>query len=195
MPLTQIRNVGIHAFIAGVSDYTYLPGDDDPPPPGGKLGMKKLKMAALSAFRFMQWLRGADAAGGLAAPLASYDVMLAPSPVELPIDDLANFSDDLKTDTFTDRMWDWRERVASGPQNIAIFYFAGHGIQRGREDSVLMLQDFAQPRRPLLSRAVSFGEVFQGMCPSGDQTWGRVNCILLTPAKTARKLSRILIAW
>ena len=80
MPLVTFddRRVGIHALIVGVSDYTYLPGDDDPPD-ARKFGMKKLKAPSFGAFRFLQWLKTADREARLAQPLASYDVVLAPS--------------------------------------------------------------------------------------------------------------------
>src|SRR4051812_47819343 len=120
MPLVKIqgRDVGIHALIIGVSDYTYLPGDDDPAEGGSKLGMKKLKTPALGAFRFLQWLQKADAAVGhnaqvrLIHPLVSCDVMLAASPEERAIPDLSDWVEDATTDKVVERITAWRERVA-----------------------------------------------------------------------------------
>jgi hypothetical protein len=170
MPLINIQNrvVGIHAFIAGVSDYTYLPGEDDPPPEGNRLGMKKLNMAALSAYRFARWLRDSDESGALATPLASCEVMLAPTPVEEAVAGVADYKDDLTTDHFVERMRAWRERVAGDKTNMAVFYFAGHGIQRSRDDSLLMLKDFGKSQQAILEKSVAFQEIFQGMAPSDD---------------------------
>jgi hypothetical protein len=176
MPLVKIpgRDVGIHALIIGVSDYTYLPGDDDPVEGGSKLGMKKLKTPALGAFRFLQWLQKADAAAGADAkvrlnhPLASYDVILAASPEERAILGLSDWVEDATTDKVVERIREWRERVAENPDNVALFYFSGHGIQRNKEDAVLMLQDFAQSKAAMLEHAISFFEIFSGMAPSDD---------------------------
>src|SRR5262249_27052979 len=169
MPLVTFddRRVGIHALIVGVSDYTYLPGDDDPPD-ARKFGMKKLKAPSFGAFRFLQWLKTADREARLAQPLASYDVVLAPSVEEKTVLGHVDYIDDASTSTFIQKTWDWRERVATDAANIALFYFSGHGIQRNKDDAVLMLQDFRKPNGPILDNAVSFFEIFSGMAPSND---------------------------
>jgi hypothetical protein len=170
MPLVTIqgRNIGIHALIIGVSDYMYLPGDDDPAEGGGKFGMKKLKTPAFGAFRFLEWLKQADRQGRLARPLVSYEIILAPSPEERTSRGLSECEDDATTGHVIERIQNWRERVASDLNNLAVFYFSGHGIQRDRDDAVLMLRDFAEPRAPILSKSISFFEVFNGMAPSVD---------------------------
>ena len=168
MPLTEIpdRQVGIHAFIVGVSDYQFLPGDDDPARADNTFGMKKLKTPAISAFRFLNWLKKADAENRLVSRLASYDVLLAPSDEEAQVEGLAAFRDIPTRENFERRIREWRKRVASNKRNVALFYFAGHGIQRNKEDSVLLLHDFADPNKTILSNAAEFNEIFGGMAPS-----------------------------
>jgi hypothetical protein len=170
MPLATIkdRKVGIHALIVGISDYTYLPGDDDPARGGAKFGMKKLKAPSFGAFRFLQWLNKADEESRLVQPLASYDVVLAPSADERNVAGLAECIDDASTTSFIRKTWEWRERVATNSTNVAVFYFSGHGIQRNKDDAVLMLQDFAKPQGAILDNAVSFFDIFSGMAPSDD---------------------------
>ena len=77
--------------------------------------------------------------------------------------------DDATTDSFVQKTWEWRDRVGKSKNNLALFYFSGHGIQRDKEDAVLMLQDFAEPgARSILKRAVAFNDIFKGMAPSTD---------------------------
>jgi hypothetical protein len=170
MPLVKIegRDIGIHALVIGVSDYTYLPGDDDPARGGGKLGMKKLKTPAFGAFRFHEWLKQTDEQGRLIKPLASHEIILAPSAAELAIPRLAGCVDDAKTENVISRIREWRKRVAGSPNNVAVFYFTGHGIQRNKDDAVLMLQDFAKSGDAMLENTISFYDVFSGMAPSND---------------------------
>jgi Caspase domain len=167
MPLVEVpgRNVGIHALIIGVSDYTHLPGDDDPAE-ADKFRMKKLKTPALGAFRFLEWLKKTDAEERLIKPLASYDTILAPSPQERALPDWAADTDDAKTENVISRIRAWRARVAANRDNVALFYFTGHGIQRNKDDAVLLLQDFAKSDEAVLESAISFDEIFKGMAPS-----------------------------
>jgi hypothetical protein len=170
MPLVKIpgRDVGIHALIIAVSDYTHLPGDDDPAQGGGRFGMKKLKTPAFGAFRFLEWLKQADEQGRLVKPLASHEIILAPSAQEAAIAGLAACADDASTENVVFRLREWRKRVAASPDNLAIFYFSGHGIQRNKEDAVLLLRDFAKSEAAMLENTISFYDVFNGMAPSKD---------------------------
>jgi hypothetical protein len=172
MPLTEIegQQVGVHALIVGVSDYQFLPGDDEPPRDDRTLGMKKLRTPALSAFRFLTWLKTAAAENRLPKNLASYDVLLAPSEEELQVAGLAAYKDIPTRENFVRSVREWRKRVAKNKMNIALFYFAGHGIQRNREDSVLLLHDFADPGKTILENAAEFNEIFAGMAPSAEFT-------------------------
>jgi hypothetical protein len=162
------RGVGIHALIVGVSDYTNLPGDDDPAAGGNKLGMKKLKAPTLGAYRFLKWLIKADEENRLLQPLASYEVVLAPSPEERAEPGLEDWIDDATTGSFVKKTIAWRKRVGKSKKNVALFYFSGHGIQRNKDDAILMLQDFAEDEVPMLKRAVALYEIFGGMAPSDE---------------------------
>src|SRR5262249_2687371 len=146
--------------------YTHLPGDDDPVEGGGKFGMKKLKTPAFGAFRFLNWLKQADQSWRLVKPLASYEIILAPSAKERAIPGLPEGADDASTGNVIARIREWRKRVAADRDNAAVFYFTGHGIQRNKEDAVLMLQDFAESEDAMLEKSISFYDIFSGMAPS-----------------------------
>jgi hypothetical protein len=165
MPLvTTNHSVGIHAFVVGIDDYRLLPGPGQPPGPAETFGMRKLQTAADGAHRFLQWLLAADGKNSLAGPLASYEVLLAPpaGSTKIPTQYVGNAD----AANFVTKIREWRERVATDARNIALFYFSGHGIQRTKEDAVLMLQDFGDPNLPILANAISFYEIFTGMAQS-----------------------------
>lgn len=59
---------------------------------------------------------------------------------------------------------DWRTAASTSPDNATLFYFAGHGIQRSKGDSVLLLEDFlGGPSQNLLDHAVSTSNIYNGM--------------------------------
>jgi hypothetical protein len=91
--------------------------------------------------------------------------MLAPSSGERATAGIDKYIDDASAGSFVSRALAWRNRVASCQDNVGLFYFGGHGIQRSKEDSVLLLQDFGKPG-PLLGNAVAFFDIFSGMAPS-----------------------------
>ena len=53
---------GLHAFIAGVSNYAHLPGRDEPATAAG-LGLRRLTSTSLTAYLIFDWLLKVPAAG------------------------------------------------------------------------------------------------------------------------------------
>jgi hypothetical protein len=77
---------------------------------------------------------------------------------------LANFRRELNA---------WRRDLSSSPENIGLFYFAGHGIQRSGADMVLLLDDFLEGYGDggmLLEKGVDFFRLYQGMATNPPQT-------------------------
>ena len=158
-------NPGVHAFVVGVSDYPLLPAV----PPGVQpphYGIAPLTSAALGAFAFYNWL--IDAHTELPLPLVTCRLLLAPSALELANDPtlaavgaarpgLTNFLKDAA---------DWRTDASSSPDSITVFYFAGHGVQRTKDDAVLLLEEFGNGIGGPLMNAVDVKNLFYGMAPS-----------------------------
>ena len=132
---------GVHAFVVGVSDYPFLPAAPAAVQ-APHYGIAPLTSAALGAYAFYKWL--IDARTELPLPLVTCRLLLAPSTLELANDPsvgplaaarpgLNNFLTDAAA---------WRTDASSSADSIAIFYFAGHGVQRNLDDSVLLLEEF-----------------------------------------------------
>jgi hypothetical protein len=62
----------------------------------------------------------------------------------------------------------WRQDARTSSEGFALFYFAGHGVQRSPGDALILMQDFADPADAVMARAVRINDVFYGMAPSDD---------------------------
>ena len=105
------------------------------------------------------WLK--NPANMLAMPLGSLEILASPSPSEAALPALAGCTA-ATTDAVVAALQSWRARATTDPDDYALFYFAGHGLQRSRNDAVMLLQDF-NAGRTLLENSVSLVELTGGM--------------------------------
>jgi hypothetical protein len=156
----------LHALIVGVSAYAHLPGGDGDPAPRS-YGLRQLTATASSAARVAERLR--EVAPQLTIPLGTCRVLLSPSPAECARrPDLAGGT--LATrENVRQAALAWREDCNGHRDNIALFYFAGHGVQRSRSDAVLLMRDFAHGGGNPLYNAVDVNNLFEGMAPTAGR--------------------------
>jgi Caspase domain len=154
---------GLHALIIGVSAYPHLEGGTDTPAPD-TYGMGQLTVAASTAMELYEWLQANSAK--LSVPLATCRLLLAPSPGEpaAPDGTLEPTLDEVRAATKA-----WREDAATGPDERTLFYFAGHGVQRSKDDGVAMLADFGDGEGGALTKSFSIKNVFEGMAPTTER--------------------------
>lgn len=153
---------GLYALVIGVSAYPHLEGGNAPAAKTYRMG--QLSAAALTAHRLADWL---EAAGDrLAVPLQNCRLLLSPSPGEL--DRLETRQEYLPAtlEQMAAQALEWRDECSRDKDNVAFFYFAGHGLQRSRRDAVLLMQDFADASGNPLDKAVDVQDLFQGMAPT-----------------------------
>ncbi|HEV7409517.1 MAG TPA: caspase family protein [Bradyrhizobium sp.] len=154
---------GVHLLIVGVSQYVNLPDHDDIAREETWF-LNKLTSPALSAFKIYQFLTANNA---LALPLKTARLLLSPSQLEV------NNAPALATAgagranraAFEADALDWREDAKTNPKDMTIFYFSGHGMQRGPDDGVLMLEDFLAPGGKL-NKCFEVSDIKAGMAPS-----------------------------
>jgi len=149
---------GVHALIVGVSSYPNLEGGHTAQPENYGLG--QLTSAATSAYSVYEGLM--QRRTQLAKPLGTCRLLLCPAPSEadLPVVDEATL------DQFLANADAWREVLKHQDESIAFFYFAGHGVQRGSRDAVLLLRDFNQRSGGRLMNAVDTGNLHEALSPS-----------------------------
>ena len=159
----QVPGAGVHALICGVSEYQHLPPHDDIPRIDS-WRLNKLTSAALSAFRVYEAIVGT----GLRLPLKTVRLLLSPSLMELaavPAIGQANASPATRLE-FERSAREWRQDASANRDDVTFFYFAGHGMQRGPEDGVMLLQDFHEKPLPPLARAFEIANIRNGMAPT-----------------------------
>jgi Caspase domain len=165
--VSQESGPGLHAFLVGISDYPFLPTETESARPGKPtLGLQKLSSAALSAYSVYQWLDLHKEK--LSVPLRSRRLLVVPSASEkAAIPALGELASRADLDAFTKLAVDWRNAANSNPENITLFYFSGHGVQRKFRDHVLLLENFGKGG-PLLKDALDTATLIDGMAPGPD---------------------------
>jgi hypothetical protein len=156
---------GLHAIIAGVSAYRHLPGGSDTPATDS-YGMEQLSSTALTAYKIYQWLLQRQARMPL--PLATVRLLVSPSH-----DEAAQIGAALNQlgvnactrQNFAMEAKQWRADASTHNENVTFFYFAGHGVQRSKNDGVLLLEDFGDPNEGTLHNAAEIINIFNGMAP------------------------------
>jgi hypothetical protein len=151
----------LHALLIGVSAYPNLPDGATPMPFG--YGMRQLSASAVSAYRLSEWLH--EAAARLNVTLAEPRLLLSPAPGELP----ALSPDQYRPATreqIRRELLAWRRDCRTARENVAFFYFAGHGIQQSRADAVLLPEDFGDDEGNPLYNAITVSDLVEGMAPT-----------------------------
>ena len=159
---------GLHAFITGAGAYPHLPGYLPLPgevvtPAPKNYQMGQLTSSFLTVERVAKWL--IDNASALDFPLATCRMLLsppngAPPPAFLKAGTMvgrcsrANFDAEAKL---------WRSDASVNPNDATLFYFAGHGLQRSKGDSVMLMDDFGSGVGGTLNNAVSSRNLYDGM--------------------------------
>jgi hypothetical protein len=159
-----LQGPGLHALLIGVSRYRHLP-DGGGAAAEEPLGLAQLNSTARTADIIYQWLLKADREQRLPLPLATVRLLLSPSDVEsdlTPVDPATwvNISREAKA---------WRTSAAASTDEMTFFYYAGHGIERTKGDSVLLAADFGDPDGgAILGRAIDMRHIVAGMAPPID---------------------------
>lgn len=153
---------GVHALIVGVSEYKNLPPLSDPPEED-KWFLNKLTSPALSALKIFSLLK----ADSLRLPIKTVRLLLAPSEAERAVDPTLGLcgAGPATRAHFETMALDWRTDAATDPRGMTVFYFAGHGLQRGPEEGVILFENFLDPGPPLAKCAL-VGDIKNGMAPS-----------------------------
>lgn len=143
-----------HVLIIGVGGYRHLQGGTTPSQEVvDKVGvLGQLTSPPCSVIAFAQHLLSSHA--DLRSPLGSIDLLISPTPNDSqPFPVGINVGPATLNDIQTS-YGVWRKRCNRHKDNIAIFYFCGHGLEK--EEQFLLAEDFgANPNNPWLG-AFSF---------------------------------------
>jgi hypothetical protein len=156
----------LHALVIGVADYPHLSGGKGPPA-ADSLNLGQVTTPQPTVLAIADWLQKTYHNSN--KPLGSLELVLSPSVQPLPNSQpppgiepatLANIRAAFKR---------WLQRCSSGPDNVAFFYFCGHGL--AREEQFLLAEDFRNPADPDdWSNCINFDALRVGMYSCKAQT-------------------------
>ena len=183
-----------HALVIGVGGYPHMPGGVDPRTQVQlDVGvLKQLTSPAPSAVFFTQWLL--DRSAAWRAPVGTVDLLVTPAPGQRA-GRPATVRGTPATMANIRQAYDaWKQRCDSHPDNIAVFYFCGHGLEKSEQ--YLLAEDFgADPNNSWLgsfgfdSTRAAFHE-----CKARTQCFFIDACRVLTTAMLRREPVTIPLA-
>ena len=139
---------GLHALVIGVGAYPHLEGGSGPRA-AKTFDLGQLQSPVPSARRIAKWLL--DEYRNQQTPLRSLEVLLSPPavPPEVEIEraSMANIEDAFIR---------WDQRCSRNPENIAFFYFCGHGLSTSTQ--FLLPDDFGDPLRRRWKNCIDFDD-------------------------------------
>lgn len=158
----------LHAFVIGVGDYPHLNGGIVGSLALDPLGLSQVTTPRFTAPAIAKWLlrdyKNAQ------CPLGSLEVLVSPGgQIALPGGGQA----DAQRATMTNveqSFAAWQARCSKHADNIALFYFCGHGLHKGEQ--FLLPEDFGNPRLPKRwKNCINFDGMRVGMrrCPAQTQ--------------------------
>ena len=157
---------GTHVLLVGVGDYPYLKDGDDAKPFEMAMGMGQLSSPPLSVHALATWFM--DAGTGFHnpdRPLRSMQVLCsADAPVLINGKDGAPHAvDRARMPAVKQAAIDWMDRAGRNPENLAVFFFCGHGLAFGEAENSLLLEDFGGNVANPMADAIAFDSMRLGV--------------------------------
>jgi hypothetical protein len=154
---------GLHAFLIGVSRYPFAAGGAQEV--HETYGIGQLSSPASTVMQIAEWLKQNSAS--LAFPLKTLTVLASPSPAEAMGGAFSGILPATLANVKAAAM-QWlasaSDAAKGSERDATLFYFAGHGIQRSRGDSILLLEDFLDPAEPTeLGHTIDVNNIYNGM--------------------------------
>lgn len=157
---------GLHVVLIGISAYPFLAEGESEQPQ--TYGLGQLDSAAMTAGALASWLLKPDV--DLAWPVRTLRVLASASAIEAAQAPLIAQALPATLENVSRALRGWRLDANSGSGGATLFYYAGHGIQRTRGGSTLLLADFLDPDYPTLAHAIDFDAIYNGMAEPAFDT-------------------------
>ena len=172
MPLffeSKVYGPATHVLVIGVGGYRHLEGGTGIPIDDalqyGNLG--QLTSPPRSALAFASFLRDSTR-DHWKAPLATIDLLVSLAPADAVVFQSGIAFNEPTIDNIASAFDDWRGRCSSNADNVAIFYFCGHGLQ-GNEQ-LLLASDFGKFSGNHFKGAFAFDSTRNGFLQSAPNT-------------------------
>jgi hypothetical protein len=164
---------GTFAVVIGVSEYLYLDGGPQRPsdPKFNSFGLGQLAVSALTALRTFEWLVEHYRFDGV--PLAKCWVLLAPTEVEKNLEPAFQAHHAKATmNEFRDAVGAWYHEMNDLPfevrsQSRSFFFFSGHGLEKTREEQILLPTDYLKSPARNANEAIAVKHLNNGLAAIG----------------------------
>lgn len=171
-----------HALIIGVAQYKHMSGGVGPI--DYRFDLPQLTSPKHSALAFADWV--VNNLNNPRAPLGSLELLTSPVVDYKVSPGLTRRTDEAVMNNVKDAFKRWLQRLNSNPENVAFFYFCGHGMTR--VGPILLLSDFAADPDDPFDTAINFSETYNGMarCAARTQCYFLDCCAQSTAAATSQ---------
>lgn len=159
LPATQRQT---HVLVIGVGDYPNLRGGALFATQAARttFGLGQLTSSVASAQKFANWLR--TKFSNPRASLGSVELLLSPGTYQPPGGAPQQQVDAANMQNIKTAFNSWYQRSNANKENVAIFYYSGHGLESGF--LVLLPEDFGDPAsQNLWDNAIDFTATWYGM--------------------------------
>lgn len=182
------RKPATHALVIGVGRYPYLEGGSRPAPGVSRWGLGQLSSPPLSATAIADFLVGE--LDNDQAPLGSVDLLLSPDgPYTLPDGSGSRDVEAATMKNISKAAKGWKARCDQHRDNVALFFFCGHGISR--RNLSLLAEDFGDPEEGnVFKRAFDLERTARGM---GSDCKARVQCFFADACRSLPESSQLAV--
>lgn len=161
-----LMDPGTHVLIVGVGHYPYLKDGGAEIPFTMPMGMGQLSSPPRSVQEMAEWFM--DTAGGFnnpERPLRSLQVLCsADTAVTLDGTDGTTIAiDRASMSAVQQAVQNWMVRAGRNPDNLAVFFFCGHGLAFGEVENALLLEDFGSNAAYPMADAIAFDSMRLGV--------------------------------
>lgn len=157
---------GTHVLLLGVGNYPFLKNGTSGKPFHMPMGMGQLSSPPVSVRKMASWfMDGATGFHNPERPLRSMQVLCSSAvPVQLTTGaGRLKTIDPARMSKVERAVNEWMARASRNPDNIAIFYFCGHGVAFGEAENSLLLEGFGGKQTNPMSDAIAFDEMRLGL--------------------------------
>jgi len=181
----QSNEPGTHVLLIGVGEYPFLKGGAAPEADrfARHMEMGQLSSPPLSVEALAKWFVDANAGfDNPQRPLRSLDMLCSGNaPLTWTHGGANKVVDRALTDAVVAAIPLWMERASRNPDNLAFFYFCGHGVAFDETKNALLLEDFGGNRNSPMAKALAFDQVRLGMM---NQCAARNLCFFVDACRT-----------
>ncbi len=156
----------VHAFIVGVGEYPHMSGGGGDPAVEN-FGLQQLTTTPITTKAVSKWLM--KNRSRLATPLGSIEVLMSPDGQIIDDQGTRQTIEPATMQNIEDSFDQWWTRCNAKEDNVALFYFAGHGLSV--VSHFLLPSDFGSPNSPKLwKNCIDFTEMRIGMRANAANT-------------------------